>query len=137
MDFLDIAAPDMPGKDALAGVVPDIGIEQHAPHPPQRSDLGNSCQRSDDRLDTGYLRVGEAAGLPRRAGYRVDGAVGEDERQREIIGYPFSAKLRNHWKIHGAIRVGELAAERAPGRINLRNRIFEEIRTFEKLERRF
>jgi len=28
MDFLDIAAPDMPGEDPLAGVVPYISIEQ-------------------------------------------------------------------------------------------------------------
>jgi hypothetical protein len=137
VDLLDIAAPNPPGKDALAGIVPDIGIEQGAPHPPQCSDLGNPCQRSDDRLDTGYLRVGETTGLPRCAGHRVNGAVGEDERQREIIGYPFSAKLRKDRKIHATIRVGELAAECVAGRINMRNRILEEIRTFEKLERRF
>ena len=58
-------------------------------------------------------------------------------RRREIIGYPFGAKLRKDRKIHETIRVGELAAERTPGRVNLRNRILEEIRTFEKLERRF
>ena len=127
----------MPGKDALTGVVPDIGVEQGAPHPPQCSDLGNPRQRRDDRLDTGYLRVGEATGLPRCAGHRVNGAVGEDERQREIIGYPFSAKLRKNRKIHGTIRVGKLAAERAPGRVNLRNRVLEEFRAFEKLEWRF
>jgi hypothetical protein len=30
MDFLDIAAPDMPGEDPFPGVVPHIGIEQSA-----------------------------------------------------------------------------------------------------------
>jgi hypothetical protein len=67
----------------------------------------------------------------------MNGAIGEDERQREIIGYPVGAKLRKDRKIDGTIRVAELAAERTPGRVNLRNRIIEEIRTFEKLEWRF
>ena len=134
VDLLDIASPDMPGQDALASVVPDIGVEQGARHPPQCSDLCNPRQRRDDRLDTGYLRVGEATGLPRRAGHRVNGAVGEDERQREIIGYSFGAKLRKNRKIHRTIRVGELAAESLAGRINMRNRILEEFRAFEKLE---
>ena len=40
MDFLDIATPDMPGEDPLTGVMPDIGIEQNAPCPPQCPDLG-------------------------------------------------------------------------------------------------
>ena len=137
VDLLDIAASDPPGEDALAGVMPDIGIEQGAPHSPQRSDLGDPRQWSDDRLEAGYLRVGEATGLLRRAGHRVNGAVGEDERQRQVIGYPFSAKLRKDRKIHGTIRVGELAAQHAPGRINLRNRIIEESRSFEELVRRF
>src|SRR5258708_22964492 len=79
VDLLDVAAPDMPGEDALTGVMPDIGIEQGASHPPQRSDFGNPRQRRDDRIDTRYLRVGEAASLPRCASHRVNGAVGEDE----------------------------------------------------------
>ena len=137
MDLLDVAAPDPPGEDALAGVMPDIGIEQNARHPPQCSDLGDPRQRRDDGLDAGDLRVGEAAGLPRRAGHRVNGAVGEEERRRQIIGYPFGAKLRKYRKIHGTIRVGEPAPERAAGRIDLGNRILEEIGAFEELVRRF
>jgi len=39
--------------------------------------------------------VGEAAGLARRARHRVNPRPsGEDERQREIIGYPFGREAR-------------------------------------------
>ena len=41
VDLFDITAPDPPGEDALAGVMPDIGIEKNARHPPQSSDLGD------------------------------------------------------------------------------------------------
>jgi hypothetical protein len=60
--LLDIAAPDPPGEDALAGVMPDIGIKHSARRPPQRPDLSDPRQRSDDGFDAGDLRDGETAG---------------------------------------------------------------------------
>jgi len=66
--ILDIAAPDLSGEDTLAGVMPDIGIEQGARRPPQRSDLGDPRQRSHNCFDTGDLCIGETSRLPGRAG---------------------------------------------------------------------
>ena len=136
VDLLDVAAPDMPGEDALAGVMPDIGIEQGARHPPQGADLGDPRQRRDDGLDAGDLRVGEAARLPRRAGHRMNGAIGEDERRGEIVGHLFGAKIRKDRKIRGTVRIGQLAPDRFARPIDAGDRTVAEIFGFEKLERR-
>ena len=54
-DFLDEAAPDFAGQDALAGLMADIGVEQIGGGPPQRADFRDPRQRRDDRFEIGEL----------------------------------------------------------------------------------
>ena len=62
MDFLDIAAPDMPSENPLPGVVPHIGIEKGARRAAQCPDLGDPRQRCHNCFDTGDLLIGETSG---------------------------------------------------------------------------
>src|SRR5260370_8166206 len=66
MNFLDIAPPDLSGKNALSGAMPNIGVEQIARRSPQRIDFADPGQRGDDALDPGDLVIRETARPPRR-----------------------------------------------------------------------
>ena len=134
VDFLDIAAVDTPGKDALAGVMPDIGIEKNTGRPTQRPDLGDPRQRSHNCFDTGDLCIGETSRLPGRAGDEVNRAVGEEQRQRHIIGHAFGTELLENREIHHAIRIGKPAAECSAGRVDVSDRVLPELWRIEEPE---
>ena len=137
VDLLDIAAPDPPGEDALAGVVADIGVEQGARVPPPCADLGDPRQRRHDRLDTGDLFIGETARLPRRAGDHVNGAVCEEQRQSQVIGHPLGTEFLQDREVHRATRVGEPAAQRSAGRVDAGDGVFPELRRIKQPEPAF
>ena len=80
----------------------------------QRAHFRDPRQGRQDGLDGGDIRRREAAGAPRGPGRAMDGAVGEEQRGGEIIRHPLGAELGEDREIHGALRIGEMPAERLP-----------------------
>src|SRR6267154_1058220 len=85
-------------------------------------------------LDAGDLRLGETAGLLRRAGHHMNGAVGKEQRRGQIIGHPLGAQLRQNRKVHDITRICKLAPDRTTGLIDTSNRIVAELCGLEELE---
>src|SRR5271170_3321362 len=67
----------------------------------------------------------------------MNGAVGEEQRRRQIIGHPLGPELPEYREVHGATRVGEPAAECSAGRVNACDRGFPELRRVEQPEPSF
>jgi hypothetical protein len=63
-----IAAADMSGEHAFAGILADIGGEQVAGDAIPGADFADPRQRRDHPLDRLDLSVGKTARLPRRPG---------------------------------------------------------------------
>jgi len=128
------AAVDLSGEDALAGVMPDIGIEQSARRAPPCPNLGDPRQRCHNCFNTGDLCIGETIRLPGRAGDQVNGIIGKEQRQSHIIGHAFGTELLENREIHRAIRIGEPPAECSAGRVDASDRVFPELRRIEEPE---
>jgi len=131
VDLFDVAAPNLPGEDALAGVRPDIGVEQSTSGSPHGPDLGNPGQRGDDGLDPSNLQIGKTAGLPRRPGRQMNGAVGEEERRRQVVGHTFDAPFQQDRKIQRTRRVRQAAPERLASRNYVCDRTVAKVRCVE------
>ena len=115
MDRFGVAAPDLAGQNAFAGVMADVGIEQIGSSPLQRPDLGDPRERCHDGLDAGNLRIGEPARLPRRPGCNVNRAVSEGQRGGEVIGRTLRAQLAVYRKFLGIVPITQLAPNDAAG----------------------
>ncbi len=88
-----MAAADLSGHDPLAGAVADIGIKQRGRGAAQRQNLAEPCKGSHDRPQRGYLLVGETVGMLGGPARCMRGAVGEQKRQRDVVGDTFGAHV--------------------------------------------
>ena len=131
MDLFDVAASNLPGEDTLPGVRPDIGVEQSTSGLPHGPDLGNPGQRGDDGLDPSDLEIGKTAAPPRRPGRQMNGAVGEEERGRQVVGHTFGAPFQQDRKIQRTRRVRQAAADRLAGRNYAGDRTVAKVRCVE------
>ena len=100
-----MAAADLPGHDPLAGAVADIGIEQAHGGAAQADDLDVTRQRREHRTQRVQLFIGKAARLPGGPARGVDGAVGERQRQRDIVGGAFGAHILDNRKTRHRLRI--------------------------------
>ena len=122
MDRLGIATADAAGKNALAGMLAYIGRQQITGDTLSRANFGNPRQWRDDAVDGGDFRLGEAARLFRRPRGKVNGAGGKVQRRDHIVSHALGAQVGQNRKIHRAIRIGEIAAQRFSGRADIGHR---------------
>ncbi len=104
---LGMAAPDLSAKNAFAGAVADIGIEQDRRHEAQPRDLDQSGKRRDQPTQGLELHIGEAARLFRGPAGCVHRAVDIEQRQRDIIGDALRAQIIKKRKVLGVRTVDQ------------------------------
>ena len=132
MHGVGMAAPDLAAHDALAGAVADIVVEQAQRGTAQVDDLDDPRQRPHDRSQRGQFVIAKAAGLLGGPARRVDRAVDEQERQRDIIGDTFAAHVVEERKAP-ALGIVEAIADLSPAVVHDRQRapsVFRRIRNF-------
>src|SRR5262245_15317745 len=86
MNRFGVAAADMAGEHARAGLAADIGLEEGRRHAAQAADLGDASQRYCDGREGLEVVVSEAARMSRRPAGDVYLPVAETQRAREIVG---------------------------------------------------
>ena len=122
VNLLGMAAADLPGEHALAGILPDIGRQQNVRHPVQGANLRDPGQRDDNGIEAGDFRVGKSARLQRRPRGEVNVAVGEAQRRDHVVGDALGAQVVQDRIIKRAIGIGEPAAKRLAGFGDMRHR---------------
>src|SRR5205809_592052 len=98
-----MAAPDLAGENAFAGLVADIGLDQIAGGASQSPYFRHACQRCDHGLERGELIWRKALGLSRRPRRYMDRAVAESERKGHIVGSALGLEFSQDRNIRTAI----------------------------------
>ena len=93
LHLLGVSPADLAGPNPLAGAVADIGVEQRGGGAAHRHDFADPRERRNDLAQRRELLVGEAARLLRGPACDMDGAVGVEQRQRQIVGDAFVAHV--------------------------------------------
>jgi hypothetical protein len=107
VDFVAVAALDLAVQHALAGLGPEVGVQDVARDAAQALALDQARERRTHAPQGVELAVAESAGAVGGKAHRVDRPGGELERHDDVVGHAERAQLGEHQELLRALHGGE------------------------------